>query len=58
MARRMMRKSAAKPKLTDAQRHKRFVEMAKKLEASDDAKDFEKAFKKVTGAKAQSPKKG
>jgi hypothetical protein len=44
----MTRKSASKPKLTDAERHKRFVEMAKQVGASDDPKDFEKAFKKVT----------
>jgi hypothetical protein len=44
----MSSKSERKPKLTDAERHKRFVEMARKLEASDDNKDFEKAFKKVT----------
>jgi hypothetical protein len=34
-------------KLTDAERHKRFVEMAREVEASDDPKDFERAFKKV-----------
>jgi hypothetical protein len=34
-------------KLTDAERHKRFVDMARKVEASDDPNDFEKAFKKV-----------
>jgi hypothetical protein len=45
----MSRKSASKPKLTDAERHKRFVEMAKEVEASPDAKDFERAFKKVVG---------
>jgi hypothetical protein len=39
------------PKLSDAERHKRFVEMARKIEASDDPKDFEKAFKKVTTQK-------
>jgi hypothetical protein len=56
----MPRKSAAKPKLTDAERHKRFVEMAKQVGASDDTKDFDKAFKTVVGerAKTQSPKKG
>jgi hypothetical protein len=43
-----MAKTERKPKLTDAERHKRFVEMARKIEASDDPKDFEKAFKKVT----------
>lgn len=39
--------NAGKLKLTDAERHKRFVEMARKVEASDDPKDFDKAFKKV-----------
>lgn len=34
----------AKPKLTDAQRHQRFVETAKKVEASDNIEDFDKAF--------------
>jgi hypothetical protein len=53
----MTPKSGAKPKLTDAERHKRFVEMAKQVGASDDPKDFEKAFSKVAKAKAQSPKK-
>jgi hypothetical protein len=38
----------AKPKLTDAERHKRFVAMAKEVGASDDPKDFDEAFKKVT----------
>jgi hypothetical protein len=53
----MPRKSAAKPKLTDTERHKRFVEMAKQVGASDDPKDFEKAFSKVTKAKPPSSKK-
>jgi hypothetical protein len=44
----MPRKTARKPKLTDAERHKRFVAMAKEVGASDDPKDFEKAFKGVT----------
>jgi hypothetical protein len=48
-----MAKTARKPKLTDAERHKRFVEMAKQVGASDDPRDFEKAFKKV----ASLPKK-
>lgn len=34
--------------LTDAERHKRFVEMAHEVQASDKPKDFEKAFKAVT----------
>jgi len=36
-----------KPKLTDAERHKRFVEMAKEVGASEDPKDFDKAFEKL-----------
>jgi hypothetical protein len=47
----MPRKSAPKPKLTNAERHKRFVQMAKQVGASDDPKDFEKAFKRVASAK-------
>ena len=43
----MTRKSLAKPKLTDAERHNRFVAMAQQLGASDDVKDFEKAFQKA-----------
>jgi hypothetical protein len=39
------------PKLTDEERHKRFLEMAKEVGASDDPKDFEKAFKKVVPSK-------
>ena len=38
----------AKPKLTDAERHKRFVETAREVEASEEAEDFDKAFKRVT----------
>jgi hypothetical protein len=43
----MARKSAAKPKLTDAERHKRFVQMAHEVGASKKPGDFDKAFKKV-----------
>lgn len=38
-----------KPKLTDAERHKRFVDMAREVGASDDAKAFDRAFKRVAG---------
>lgn len=41
-----------KPPLTDAERHKRFVSMAKEVGASKDAKDFDAAFSAVT---AKSP---
>lgn len=39
-----------KPKLTDAERHKRFVEMAKEVGASNNSKDFDRAFTKVTAS--------
>lgn len=41
-----------KPKLTDAERHKRFVEMAREVGASETPSDFDKAFRKVTGTSA------
>ncbi len=44
-------KAAKKPKLTDAERHKRFVAMAREVGASDDPKDFDKAFQKVAKPK-------
>ena len=36
---------------TPAKQHKRFLEMAKEIGASKDPKDFDKAFRKITGAK-------
>ena len=41
---------AGKPraKLTDANRHARFKEMAREVGASNDPKDFDKAFEAVT----------
>jgi len=61
-------KAKRKPKLTDAERHKRFVEMAREVEASDDPKDFERAFERVvtprppgrrqTGTKTTSSRNG
>jgi hypothetical protein len=35
------------PKLTDAERHRRFVNAAKQAEASEDLADFDRAFDKV-----------
>jgi hypothetical protein len=45
----MKQKPVSKKKrpLTDAERHDRFVDMAKEVEASEDSNDFEDAFKKV-----------
>jgi len=46
----MAKRKPAKPKakLSDADRHKRFVAMGEEVGASKDPKEFEKAFKKVT----------
>lgn len=41
-------KPRANPKLTDADRHARFVQMAHEVEASTNENDFEKAFDRVT----------
>jgi len=43
----MTRKPQAKSELTDAERHKRFLDMAKEVGASEKVEDFDKAFKKV-----------
>ena len=40
-------KAKAKPSLTDSERHERFVTMAREVEASEDPKDFERAFQQV-----------
>jgi hypothetical protein len=47
----MASKPRSKPKLTDAERHKRFVETAEKVEASDKPDDFDKAFAAVSKTK-------
>jgi hypothetical protein len=43
----MAGKPKLKPKLTEAERHARFVETAREVGASEDPKDFEKAFNRV-----------
>jgi hypothetical protein len=43
----------SKPKLTDAERHKRFVAMALEVEASNKPEDFDEAFKKVVPQKSR-----
>jgi hypothetical protein len=56
----MTQKSKPKPKLTDAERHTRFVEMAAKVEASENPRDFDRAFEQITrsppGSKLKSAK--
>jgi hypothetical protein len=49
----MARKTSVKPKLTDAERHKRFVAMAREVGASDKAEDFERAFSTVARSKSK-----
>jgi hypothetical protein len=40
-----------KPKLTDTERHKRFVEMAREVEADERPEAFDRAFKRVVPVK-------
>jgi len=54
----MTDKSKAAPKLTDDERHARFVAMAREVGASEDAKDFDKAFEKVATSKASESREG
>lgn len=49
-------KAKPTPKLTDAERHARFLEVARELGASDDPKDFDKAFRAVVPSRR--PKAG
>jgi hypothetical protein len=53
----MADKQTRKPRLTNAERHKRFVEMAREVEASDNPKDFEEAFKAVVSSPKSREKK-
>lgn len=43
-----MTKRQPKPKLTDTERHQRFKDAAREVDASEKARDFDKAFEKVT----------
>lgn len=45
-----MSKYPRKPKLSDAERHERFVKMAKEVGASEEAPGFNEAIKKVAAA--------
>lgn len=53
MTRRAGPKDGPKPKLTDEERHARFLEMAREVRASDDPEDFDRAFEEVTGTSPQ-----
>jgi hypothetical protein len=41
------KKKRARPKLSDTDRHARFVETARKVEASEDPAAFDNVFKKI-----------
>jgi hypothetical protein len=43
-----------KPKLTDAERYKRFLDAAKEVGASDDPKDFDRVFDRITHRRSRS----
>lgn len=45
-----MAKKAKKPKLTDAERHTRFVAMAREVEADERPAAFDRAFKAIVKA--------
>jgi hypothetical protein len=45
------------PKLTDVERHKRFIETAKNVEASESIEDFDKAFSLLMARSAPKPKR-
>ena len=53
----MESKKKPRPRLTDAERHKRFVEMAREVEASDSQKAFDKAFMRVSRVRPSKQKK-
>jgi hypothetical protein len=46
-----------KPKLTDAERHRRFVDMVREVEASDDPQTFDEAFSQVLSRAKESSRK-
>lgn len=50
-----MARPKPKPGLTDAERHTRFVEMAREVEASEDPGAFDRAFMKVAKPPPEKP---
>ena len=53
----MRKQKAAKPKLTDAERHKLFLAMARETGAEETPESFDRAFKAVVKPSAK-PAKG
>lgn len=54
----MPTKQKSPPKLTDTERHARFKDMAREVEASEDPKDFEKALNLISPAPAKRAERG
>jgi hypothetical protein len=54
----MPRKSLPKAKQDDPEQFKRFVETAKEIGADLSPKDFDKAFRRVTGSHPKPSKRG
>ena len=53
-----MARPEPKPELTDAERHKRFVDMAREVEAPDDSDAFDRAFDRVAAPTEKKRKSG
>ena len=51
-----MKKSKSKPKLTDAERHARFVETARQVEVDESPGAFDRAFERLQVKTPPSPK--
>jgi hypothetical protein len=51
----MPAKPKSSPKLTDAERHARFVAMAREVEVDESPGAFDKAFKKVVPSPLRKP---
>ncbi len=49
----MKPKSTPRPKLTDAERHARFVDMAREVGVDERLEAFDRAFEKVTAKRPQ-----
>lgn len=50
-----MARPERKLRLTDRERHARFVEMAREVEASDDPEAFDRAFERVAQPPPEKP---
>jgi hypothetical protein len=51
-------KAKLKPKLTDAKRHKRFVNMAREVGADERPEAFDKAFDRIVSCKSSKKEDG